>query len=147
MHKSKTREDIVSLIKQLKKLGCSPDELRRPKVQSKVLCSNGQDYMHMIISEHTTVETLKQFLADAPDHALINISPNDDEDFGNDVYFLSIDHVIGVSDHVWKYSLNEMLEKLTNTVEISFNGQRRIVPKEVALRMFTLFNRDCMMTP
>ena len=98
MHKSTTREEIVSLIRELKALGCSPDELRRPKLHSQVMCSNGQDYLNMIISENTTVETLKRFLDEAPNHASINISPDDDEDFGNNGYFMSFCHDVKADD-------------------------------------------------
>lgn len=141
MHKSKTREDIVSLIKQLKKLGCSPDELRRPDCLEKIKCSNGQDLECISINEFTTVGMLKHVLDNLPEDANIRISNIDDE-YEDDYQLMTFEHLVPVSDHRWKYLLTELLNKMTGTIQICYNGAYKTVPRDVAHQIQQLLNQS-----
>ena len=140
MHKSKTREDIVSLIKQLKELGCSHDYLRRADHQEKIKCSNGQDYECIHISEHTTVGILKHVLETLPEDATVYISPYED-DYADVHHVMTFQHVVPDSDHRWKYLLTVILEGLTGTVQICYNGANKTVPRDIAIQIQLLLEQ------
>lgn len=141
MHKSKTREEIVSLIEQLRKLGCSSDELRRPNYVEKIKCSNGQDIECIALSEFTTVGILKQAISSLPDDAIIRVS-NIDNEYDDDYQLMTFEHMVPVSDHRWKYLLSELLGKLTDTVQICYNGANKTVPRDIAIRIQILLNQS-----
>lgn len=137
---SKERIAIITAIRECLALGVDKDDVRRPKTFIQVKCSNGQDPLSMAITAYSTrVEELKRYLEDTPNDAFIDIAAYDDEP---DSYYISVLKEVSVSDYHYLHHLRQILNKISNEVDITYNGKRMTVSKEVALNIEAMLARN-----
>lgn len=74
------RNELVKMLKYLRKIKPMYYELKRPSYRAMYLCSNGMDAEAMYLREHNTAGELKKFLADIPDDVFLDISTESDYD-------------------------------------------------------------------
>jgi CRP-like cAMP-binding protein len=141
LQNSKERTAIITAIRECLALGVDKDDVRRPKTFINVKCSsNGQDPLSMAITAYSTrVEELKQYLEDTPNDAFIDIASYDDEP---DSYYISVLKEVSVSDNHYLHHLRQILNKISNEVDITYNGKRMTVSKEVALYIEAMLARN-----
>lgn len=140
LQNSKERIAIIIAIRECLALGVDKDDVRRPKTFIQVKCSNDQDPLSMAITAYSTrVEELKQYLEDTPNDAFIDIVAYDDEP---DSYYISVLKEVSVSDYHYLHHLRQILNKISNEVDITYNGKRMTVSKEVALNIEAMLARN-----
>lgn len=136
------RQEMATMLRDLRRMGVGNDRLRRPMYDEPVYSSNGQDVDSIFIHyKSVTVKQLKEFLAQLPDHAYVEVEQATDWD-GH-----TLDYVFVSAMLPTLYSDVEFYQHIKcihttvvkkDMVEITVDGKTVSVPRQTANQLLQL---------